>query len=132
MPRPSPGRPPDAALDAAILQATLALLAETGYERLSVEAVARRAGTAKTSVYRRWPTKEALVLAALRAYLDRPASAGSRRAGGSLRADLLGHARQLAALLTRERAAVVAGLLLAMRTSPDLAAAVRAQLVEHE
>src|SRR5690606_23226984 len=103
-----------------------------GYERLSVEAVARRAGTAKTSVYRRWPTKEALVLAALRAYRDRPAAAGSRRAGGSLRADLLGHARQLAALLTRERAAVVAGLLLAMRTSPDLAAAVRAQLVEHE
>ena len=134
--RPAPGRPPDAALDAAILRETLAVLAEAGYERLSVEAVARRAGTAKTSVYRRWPTKDALVLAALRGYLARPEpappAASKAQPGGTLRADLLAHARRLAALLTPERAAVFAGLLLAMRTNPALAAAVRAQLVERE
>lgn len=40
-------------------------LAEHGYGRLSIEAVARRASVGKTTVYRRWPTKEAMVVAVL-------------------------------------------------------------------
>jgi AcrR family transcriptional regulator len=53
-----------------VLDATLEELAETGYRALRTEAVAARAGVAKTTVYRRWPTREALVGAALAASVE--------------------------------------------------------------
>jgi AcrR family transcriptional regulator len=59
------GRPRDPQIDAAVLDATLAALDETGYGGLTLEAVARRAGTTKPAIYRRWPGREQLVLAAL-------------------------------------------------------------------
>ena len=49
----------------AILAATLEILDESGFEGLTVEAVAARAGAAKTAVYRRWPSKVPLVVDAL-------------------------------------------------------------------
>ena len=49
----------------AVLAETLAELSEAGYASLTVEAVARRAGVHKTTVYRRWPDREALVIDAL-------------------------------------------------------------------
>jgi AcrR family transcriptional regulator len=48
-----------------VLRAATTMLAETGYDALSIEAVAERAGVHKTTVYRRWPTKAALVADAL-------------------------------------------------------------------
>ena len=60
----SPGRPRSSRAHAAILDATLALLAEKGYERLSVEDVAAAAGVGKATIYRRWPSKGPLVIAA--------------------------------------------------------------------
>lgn len=59
------GRPRNTQIGAAALEATLALLAEVGYGRLAMEEVARRAGTTKPALYRRWPTRQHLVLAAL-------------------------------------------------------------------
>ncbi|MFC7621565.1 TetR/AcrR family transcriptional regulator [Microlunatus sp. GCM10028923] len=59
------GRPRSAEIDAAALDVTLTLLDEVGYRRLSLEEVARRAGTSRPALYRRWPTRPALVLAAL-------------------------------------------------------------------
>ncbi len=49
----------------AVLEATLAALAETGYTALSIDDIARRAGVHKTTVYRRWQTRENLVVDAL-------------------------------------------------------------------
>jgi AcrR family transcriptional regulator len=49
----------------AIIAATLELLDEVGFASLTVEAVAARAGAAKTAVYRRWPSKVPLVVDAL-------------------------------------------------------------------
>lgn len=46
----------------AITQAAFAELAESGYGRMSVEAVAKRAGVGKTAIYRRWRSKQAMVL----------------------------------------------------------------------
>ncbi len=132
-PRRPAGRPPDEALTPAILRAALQELARVGFEAISIEQVARRAGAAKTSIYRRWPTKDALVVEALRVYLRDVAGADSAEADtGSLRGDLLAHALRLARLLTRERIAVLAGLLLAIRTRPELAALIRAELVQTE
>ncbi|RJO75257.1 TetR/AcrR family transcriptional regulator [Nocardia panacis] len=48
---------------AAITEAALAELAEVGYGKLSMEAIARRAAVSKPTLYRRWPTKERLVMA---------------------------------------------------------------------
>ena len=55
------GRPRDPRIDSAVLDATVELLAETGYASLSVDAIARRAGTSKPAIYRRWPSKAHLV-----------------------------------------------------------------------
>ena len=65
------GRPRDAQIDAAVLGATLAALDESGYGRLTFEEVARRAGTTKPAIRRRWPRRQQLVLAALSARLGK-------------------------------------------------------------
>jgi AcrR family transcriptional regulator len=59
------GRPRDPQIDAAVLEATLSVLDETGYGRLTIEEVARRAEATKPAIYRRWPTRQHLALAAL-------------------------------------------------------------------
>ena len=58
---PTAGRPRDPRIDAAILRATADLLVEIGYSNLTMAAVAERAGTTKTALYRRWSSKAELV-----------------------------------------------------------------------
>ena len=58
---PSAGRPRDPRIDAAILRATTDLLVEIGYSNLTMAAIADRAGTTKTALYRRWSSKAELV-----------------------------------------------------------------------
>ena len=60
-----PGRPRSAQADQAILRATLEELAELGIEAMSIEGVAARAGVGKTTIYRRWPSKDELIKAAV-------------------------------------------------------------------
>src|SRR3954447_13110325 len=57
----TPGRPRDPRIDAAILRAAADLLVEIGYSSLTMAAVAERAGTTKTALYRRWSSKAELV-----------------------------------------------------------------------
>ena len=59
-----PGRPRSEQAEHAIIEATLELFAEQGFEGVCVEAVAARAGVGKATIYRRWPNKEELLLAA--------------------------------------------------------------------
>jgi AcrR family transcriptional regulator len=59
------GRPRDRQIDLAVLKATLGVLDESGYGGLRLDEVARRAGTTKPAIYRRWPTRQQLVLSAL-------------------------------------------------------------------
>ena len=60
-----PGRPRDAGADQAILDATTELLADGGIAGLSMDMVAKRAGVGKATIYRRWQSKEELVLDAM-------------------------------------------------------------------
>ena len=60
-----PGRKRDASRDAAILEAALDVLVETGFEAMTIEMVAERARAGKGTVYRRWSTKTELVLTAV-------------------------------------------------------------------
>jgi len=59
-----PGRPRSEQAEQAIIEATLDVFAEQGFEGVCVEAVAARAGVGKATIYRRWPNKEELLLAA--------------------------------------------------------------------
>jgi AcrR family transcriptional regulator len=59
------GRYLDSSRDLVLREAALALLAEVGYDRLTMDAVAARAGAAKTTIYRRWRDKAELVVDAL-------------------------------------------------------------------
>lgn len=62
---PKRGRPRSETARTAILGAAVALVRESGYDALAIEAVAARAGVGKTTVYRWWPTKELLVAEAI-------------------------------------------------------------------
>lgn len=61
----TPGRPRSAEVDRAIRRAVIDLLAEESYDALSMEAVSARAGCGKATIYRRWPSKSALVVDAV-------------------------------------------------------------------
>lgn len=64
--RATVGRRRGAALEQAILRATIDELLESGYEALTMDRVAQRAGTNKNAIYRRWPSRAALAVAAYR------------------------------------------------------------------
>lgn len=80
-PAPAQGRPRDARLDAAVLDAFRVLLEEVGYPRISVEQVARHAGVGKPAIYRRWHSKAAIAVDCLAAtvVLDTAPDTGSLR-----------------------------------------------------
>ncbi|MBQ0884033.1 TetR/AcrR family transcriptional regulator [Streptomyces sp. RM72] len=73
----------------AILAAARALVAEEPYEKVTVEAIAARAGVGKQTIYRRWPSKSAVVVAALLALSeDADGQSVTLPDTGDLRADL--------------------------------------------
>lgn len=86
-----PGRPRDAEAGRAIERATREILLESGYTDLTIEGVAERAAVAKTTVYRRWPTKGDLVLDATAGHLE----IGLVPDTGSTRSDLEAAVEQL-------------------------------------
>jgi AcrR family transcriptional regulator len=111
------------------LAGTLDLLAEKDYDRLTVDEVAARAGKAKTPLYRRWATKEDLVLAAISA-AGRPPEADRLPDLGSLRSDLLAVIDSPWLGGPDRRLLIFAGLASATRNSTRLADAVRSEITE--
>ncbi len=95
---PRPGRPRNAAIDRAVLEATIGLLSERGLHGVSVEDIATHAHVGKDTLYRRWPTKRALVTAALD-HLMTGTLAESDRAPG--RDGLVSYLLELDRLITR-------------------------------
>ena len=79
-----------------ILAATMEELALTGYSALRIEDIATRAGVNKTTIYRRWPTKEELVRAGLLSMGDEDSFCAPN--SGALRTDLLMVARKIIAI----------------------------------
>ncbi|MEU6431346.1 TetR/AcrR family transcriptional regulator [Microbispora sp. NPDC046973] len=106
-----------------ILNAALRLLAEKGYEGLTIEGVAERSGVNKTTIYRWWPSKAALLGTAL---VEARALDFDVPDTGSLRGDLHALLDGLARLLTTPPAADIAVAALgAAANSPELAEAAR-------
>lgn len=115
------GRPRSEEASRAILAATIDSLAEDGFEGLTMEGVAGRAGVGKTTIYRRWSSKEALVRAAVEAFVSGIAIPNS----GSVREDLLALEREAVGVYRGKPGRVMPGLVSAMARHPELAASVR-------
>ena len=114
-----PGRPRDARHDQAILDATLGILLEQGYRGVTIEGVAARAGVGRPTIYRRWPSKPAVVVAAL-VQSDRLALPAPDT--GSLRNDLIAVQRhQVERMNSPDARRVTAGLIADLADDPELA-----------
>jgi len=112
-------------LYAAIFEATLAEMAEVGYSRLAMERIAARAGASKASLYRRWPSRAELVIAALGHHYGRPEPVPDT---GNLREDVLALLRLGAARLNGIFGVAARGLMAENLTDPDRNASLRANM----
>lgn len=122
----APGRPRAAETDQRILDAAFRLMAQGGYVRMSMDAVAAEAGVTKPTIYRRWPSKIELAMAALRAYCD----ASRPPVVGDTRADLIAEMEHFRRALSRPYGMSLLGTVLAEEhETPELLAAFREYLV---
>jgi AcrR family transcriptional regulator len=120
--RPQRGRPVDARPRTAAIEATLDLIAEHGIAGLTTDAVAQRAGISKATMYRRWRSKQELIVDAVAALVSDIAVPDTGSTRSDLRA-LMGGA--VAVYAGSREAAVMPSLLDAMSRDDALAAAVR-------
>ncbi|MBY8848442.1 TetR/AcrR family transcriptional regulator [Saccharothrix longispora] len=115
-------------ITSAITEAVLDELAEHGYGRLSMEAVAKRAGVGKSALYRRWPAKLDMVVAVLSEFSVPLAEVADT---GSLHGDLAATLRAVRDWLTHPRfAAILPDLTAEAGRNPVLAGAVRTTIGE--
>jgi AcrR family transcriptional regulator len=120
--RPVAGRPRDASIDDAVLDATLHRLARDGFGALSIASVASDAGTSRPAIYRRWPNKESLVVDAV----ARLAEVEPPETGGSPFEDLVAELEHFRRCITEAASLPLAGLML----GDDLSEALRTRYRE--
>lgn len=120
--RSASGRPRDTSRDLAILDTTLALLTEMGYEQMSIEAVSSRSGVAKTTIYRRYRDKAALVAAAVE---HRSHAAPPEPAADDLRENLIGIVTWLGRQIAEQEIGLLGALFAGMRSDARLAEEMR-------
>ncbi len=117
----------DVARHTEILEATLAELQEVGYDRMTMDAVAKRAVASKATLYRHWPNKAELVVAAIRQMR------GENDAGapdtGTLRGDLMALLAGSQTQSTDDQLCVMRGMVSACGTDAELATAFFDQVV---
>ncbi|MGI5213496.1 TetR/AcrR family transcriptional regulator C-terminal ligand-binding domain-containing protein [Plantactinospora sp. CA-290183] len=111
----------------AIHAAVLAEVADVGVSGLTMEGIARRAATAKTSLYRRWTSPRELLLEAL---LDAHPQEVPSPGADDLRGDLLGALRQMVAWLDTPAAYAVMAIMMERRRHPDLVDALYARVFD--
>lgn len=123
------GRPRDDGREAAILDAAVSLVAEVGYDRMSMDAIAARAKASKATIYRRWPGKAELVVDAISRRNPDPGRVPDH---GSLRADLLDVVGAMCAGCEGSDGELICGIAAASRSDPALGACMRSTILEHK
>ncbi len=113
--------------EAELLEVTLRLLQTHGYDRLTVDAVATEAKASKATMYRRWPSKADLVLAA---FIEGTRDSAKAPNTGSLRGDLIAIGTSVAAQ-SREHTSTMRAVLNEMSHSPELRTAMQDKFVRH-
>ena len=119
------GRPRDERIDTEVVSAVLNALKEGGYGAVTIEGIARRVGRARTSIYRRWPSKRNLVAYAVVSEMgDDPAPDT-----GGIRGDLEVAVGTLLKAFAGPLGRALAGLVADMAQDTDLAATIRREVL---
>jgi AcrR family transcriptional regulator len=118
--RRGPGRQRSEAADQAILTAALDLLAADGYGGLTMAAVIARSGVSSATLYRRWPTKQQLVAAAVASLHAQIVDVDT----GSLEGDLAAVVESIAASMSVQRDDVAESVLVELRRNPEFRSAI--------
>jgi AcrR family transcriptional regulator len=115
------GRPRSAEADQAITDATIALLEEEGYAAMTMQGVAARAGVSTATLYRRWTSKQDLVVAALHKLVPESETIDT----GSLRTDLEMFLQRAEVKLGSDEGQLIKGIIGEAVRNPTLAQALR-------
>jgi AcrR family transcriptional regulator len=122
------GRPRSAEADEAILDAAVDVFIECGWDGLTIEGVAARAGVGKTTIYRRYPSRVALLLAAAQRLAQEKSTVADT---GTLRGDLVAVVENFLGMLTTSRTGrAIPVMVAATARNPELASAYTAFIAE--
>lgn len=128
--KPQLGRKRDNTRDPEILEAALDVLAEAGYDGMTIDMVAARAKAGKATLYRRWASKPELVLDAVACMKSKGIDLTSPPDTGTLRGDLVAMVKSPTLQESERKLKVMAGIVSMIARDPDLAAAAREALIE--
>ncbi len=129
-PTPKLGRKRDHTRDPEILDAAIDVLAEIGYDGMTMDMVATRAKAGKATVYRRWPSKAELVLDAVSCMKSSDIDYDHLPDTGTLRGDLVALIKPHNIDDAKRKLQVMAGVISMLSRAPELADAANAALVE--
>jgi AcrR family transcriptional regulator len=127
---PKLGRRRDPAKDQQILDAAVEVLADTGFDGMTIDMVAARAGAGKATVYRRWASKNELVLDAVACMKRSDLDTLQIPDTGTLRGDLVAMIRPPTINDAERKLKVMAGLTSMLSSAPELADAANEAIVE--
>ncbi|MCY0905972.1 TetR/AcrR family transcriptional regulator [Arthrobacter sp. H14-L1] len=127
---PKLGRKRDHTRDPEILTAALDVLAETGYDRMTIDMVATRAKAGKATLYRRWASKAELVIDAVACMKNAGIDMANLPDTGTLRGDLVANIKPHSIQDGDRKIHVMAGLMSMISSEPGLADAVQSAIVE--
>lgn len=121
------GRPRDEVARRRILQSALEVLEEAGYGNATTEAIAERAGASKSTIYRWWPNKAAVLIEALREQVE---VENPFPHTGNLRQDIYLQLENFIRLLTSRRGRIFKAFLAAAQSDPEVAEAFRSMWIQ--
>ena len=119
------GRPRDARIDTEVISAVIAVLRKGGYGAVTIDGIARNVGRARSSLYRRWPSKRHLVAYAVVSELGENPAADT----GTLRGDLLSAVSTLWRAFRGPLGHALAGLVAEMAQDAALASSIRQEVL---
>ncbi len=128
--KPRLGRKRDHTRDPEILECALDVLAEVGYDGMTIDMVAARAKAGKATLYRRWPSKPDLVLEAVACMKSKGLDLDALPDTGTLRGDLVAMVRPPSIRDNERKLKVMAGIVSMVARDPELAAAANEALVQ--
>src|SRR6185369_14632750 len=123
----APGRPRSDQARQSILDSTLELLQQTGFESLSIEGIAAHAGVGKATVYRWWPNKAAVVIDAFLTWVE-PELHFPKAA--TVREQIMLQMRRLTRLMRGQFGTVLAAMIGAGQSQPEMLEAIRTKWLE--
>ncbi|GAA0232951.1 TetR/AcrR family transcriptional regulator [Cryptosporangium japonicum] len=129
-PAVKPGRKRDHTRDPEILDATLDVLAETGYDGMTLDQVATRAKAGKATLYRRWSSKSDLVIDAVACMKKENLAPEALPDTGTLRGDLLAMIKPPSIQDAERKLKIMSGVVSMISKQPELREAIQAVMVE--